>query len=358
MADGVLLTGVGAPGTAGTIYALRNNPENRKVWIVGVDMNEEAVGKYMVDDFSCVPPPESETYIYAILDICEKKEVRVVLPQTTREVEALSKSKEVFEQNGVSIAVSDHQTVKIANNKFELLKAFDAIDLPVPRFSLASTREELVEIVNSFGYPSSPVVVKPPRSNGMRGVRILRESAWDVQRFLEEKPDGLEIELSGLLKILDRGDGWPSLLVTEYLPGAEYTVDVFRGTNAFIAIPRKRLSIRSGITFKTKIEWHHQIMHLCQKISNHLGLRYAFGFQFKMDTDGVPKILECNPRIQGTMVAAMTAGYNIPWLAVKDALGEPISIEPPKNENPPSESMFYRYWGGIGLSGGNVIIRL
>ena len=34
----VLLTGSGAPGAIGTIYALKNNPEGRKVKIIEVDL--------------------------------------------------------------------------------------------------------------------------------------------------------------------------------------------------------------------------------------------------------------------------------------------------------------------------------
>ena len=43
-----------------------------------------------------------------------------------------------------------------------------------------------------------------------------------------------------------------------------------------------------------------------------MDLRYAFGFQFIGD-----KLLECNPRVQGTMIASTYAGCNIIYSAVK-----------------------------------------
>ena len=77
-----------------------------------------------------------------------------------------------------------------------------------------------------------------------------------------------------------------------------------------------------------------------------LGLRYAFGFQFKLDYADVPKVLECNPRVQGTMVASVFGGTNVIWLSVKEALGPPVESLPAEQK----ESEFYRFWGGIGVS--------
>ena len=50
------------------------------------------------------------------------------------------------------------------------------------------------------------------------------------------------------LKII--GDNFDPLLVMEYLPGEEVSIDVFRDSENFISIPRVRDEIRSGISFK------------------------------------------------------------------------------------------------------------
>jgi carbamoyl-phosphate synthase large subunit len=83
------------------------------------------------------------------------------------------------------------------------------------------------------------------------------------------------------------------------------------------------------------------------KLAKALGLRYAFGFQFKLDQDGTPKILECNPRVQGTMVASVFSGVNVVWMSVREALGYPVRSIPKKLKS----SEFYRYWGGLGTTG-------
>ncbi|MDG6923244.1 MAG: ATP-grasp domain-containing protein [Nitrososphaerota archaeon] len=199
-----------------------------------------------------------------------------------------------------------------------------------------------------LGYPGKPVVVKPQVSFGSRGFRVLREgSSWDVRRFLAEKPNSAEMTLEDLTQILSRGDSFPELLVTQFLSGNEYTVDVFSGANVSVAIPRLRKEIVNGISFRTSLEYRRDIINYSLKLAESLDLRYAFGFQFKLDADGTPKILECNPRVQGTMVASVFSGVNIIWMSVREAMGYPTKTIPKNLKT----SEFYRYWGGLGNSG-------
>ncbi len=59
-----------------------------------------------------------------------------------------------------------------------------------------------------------------------------------------------------------------------------------------------------------------------------LRLNGVVGFQFKKNEQGIPCIIESNPRLQGTVILSVAAGANLPCLAVKMALGQ--QIERPK----------------------------
>ena len=83
----VLLTGAGAPGAPGIIKCLRKNGE-RDIRIVGVDMNENATGRKLVDAFYKVPAGKDPAFLSCILDICKKESVQVVMPLVTRELSA------------------------------------------------------------------------------------------------------------------------------------------------------------------------------------------------------------------------------------------------------------------------------
>jgi carbamoyl-phosphate synthase large subunit len=343
----ILVTGAGAPGLPGTLYALRKNPDGRPVRVIGVDMETEAAGCFLVDKFFQVPAPEDPSYLDELLKICREESVAIVLPQTTREVVRLSQSKGLLEREGCRVMSSDASAIEIANNKWTLIEKFEEFGLPRPEAKLSHSEDEFLSLVRDLGYPERPVVVKPPISNGMRGVRVLQSEPWDVRRFLSEKPLGLETSLEELLRILRRGPSWPELLVMEYLAGPEYTVDAFIGEKLSVALPRLRQSVRSGITFRSRSEFRDDISSYTLQAARRIGLRYAFGFQFKLDNQGLPKILECNPRIQGTMVASVFSGANLIWYGVKELLGEPVEQDGQKFE----VACFYRFWGGVGIAG-------
>jgi carbamoyl-phosphate synthase large subunit len=344
----LLVTGAGAPGIAGTLYAIRNNPDERPTHIVAVDIEDRAVGGHLAEAFHVVPPPEDASYLDALTSIGEREGIEVVIPQTTREIAVLSQRRDELRDRGLRVAVASASAVKKANDKHALLECFRQLDLPHPAFRLATTEEDLISQAAALGYPRTPVVVKPPVSNGMRGMRILREDAWDAERFLRDKPSGVEVSLDELLAVLRRGREWPALLVTEYLSGPEYSVDCFRGAAGEVAVPRLRRAIRSGISFDTVVEWRDDIIEFTLAAAEALDLQYAFGFQFKLDDDGVPKVLECNPRVQGTMAASIFAGVNCIWLAVQEALGSRPQIPEPVG----GEVRFKRYWGGIAIVDG------
>ncbi|MEM2175059.1 MAG: ATP-grasp domain-containing protein [Candidatus Micrarchaeia archaeon] len=350
----VVVTGAGAPGIVGTIYSLRHNPDNRRFKIISTDIRDNVVGKYLSDSFYRVPPAESPDYVEVMKSIVIKEKALVILPQTTREVEALSKNLNEFDRIGVKVVVSGYDTIKIANDKFLLLEKAKELGIPYPLYYLVSSEKELLEALNSLNYPSNKVVVKPRISNGMRGLRILTEDSWDVERFLSEKPEGIEINLNNLLSILRNGI-FPELLVMEYLNGEEYTVDVFRNNSGIIAIPRLRSAIRSGITFEALVDLREDLIVYSEKLADALGLRYCFGFQFKFSKEGIPKLLECNPRIQGSMVVSKFANFNMIYYSVMEALGCKIDL---KEVHIYNGIRFVRYWGGIAELHGNFIGRI
>jgi carbamoyl-phosphate synthase large subunit len=341
----VLITGVGAPGTRGTIYSLRHNSESRPIRIVGVDSHDNNAGRFMVDRFHRIPHGDDPSYVDSLALICSEERIEVVIPQTTREVEVLSRARDALSAMGLRVMVSSSPAIQVANNKWKLLKAFEQMGLPVPANVLVSSEQALRKAARDFGYPQKPVVIKPPSLNGMRGVRILKTNGWDLRRFLSEKPSGLEVCLEDLVDILRHGDFWPDLLVTEYLPGPEYSVDVFAGSKTHLAIPRLRCAIRSGITFESTLDYHPDLTKFSIQAATHLGLQYAVGFQFKLDDRGVPKVIECNPRIQGTMVASVFSGANVIWMSVRELLGD----APTQPSAPLKPGSFYRFFGGIAV---------
>lgn len=347
----VLITGSGAPGIGGTLYSLKNNVDQRQIRIVGTDVNPNAVGRCLCDRFYRIARPTEENYLADLQNICTVEHVDVVIPQNTAELPILAEHAEEFAGMGTAVAVSASRSIEAANNKQHLMIQAAAVGIPCPEWHSVGTADDLRKYAEKLGWPEEKVVVKPPVSNGMRGFRIIDEEVDLREQFYAEKPTAVRTPMTALMGVL--GDSFPDLLVMEYLPGPEYTVDLLNGPDTFVAVPRRRERIVSGITFSGVTEQRRDLIDHSAVLTRHLGLEYAFGFQFKDDQSSVPKLLESNPRVQGTMVLSTFAGANIIYGAVKLALGEEV---------PDFEVMWdtriMRYWGGLGIRKGQQTGRL
>lgn len=349
----ILLTGAGAPGTWGTSKALRLNPDGMSIHIVGVDARADTVGRYILDGYYQVKSPSDPGYLDQILTLCRHERINVVVPQTSAETLYLSRHRASLTKNGIGLLAPPADAVELAENKDSVYAKCLVAGVPTPETILVKSIDELRAVAAAMGYPETPVAIKPPVSNGMRGFRVLRrDSSWTIERFFSEKPSADEITLSELEAILSTGPFRP-LLVSEFLGGIEYSVDVLRTAQRVVIIPRKRTVIRSGISFVTDIEFRSDLLEASAHTAQALGLLGVFGFQFREDSSGLPKILECNPRIQGTMVASLVSGYNIIWAGICDVLGWELPALPPLNSG-----RFSRYWGGVGVDArGTAVVK-
>jgi len=338
----VLITGAGAPGAPGIIKSLRLVKE-RKIRIVGVDMDKNSVGFAMVDKFYLVPPAERKNFIPEVLRVAKREKVKVIIPLVTRELLKFAKNKEEFEKAGIKVSISGPEPLRIANNKYLLMKYCSENGIPVPIFRLVKNYRQFKEAVYALGYPGENVCFKPPISNGLRGFRVLTEKLDRLNLLMKEKPHNVLTTFKEIEEVLKEAKPFPELIVMEYLPGEEYSVDVLADKGkAIIIIPRLREKIKMGISFVGVAMRDKEIIDYSKRIVETLRLNGNIGFQFKRDRDGVPKIIECNPRTQGTIVLCTAAGANLVYLAAKLALGE--KIKKPKIK---WGTKMIRYWEEI-----------
>jgi len=325
----ILVTGVGAPGTAGTIHCLRNNPDGQEVHLIGTDMLDDVVGRFFTDEFHVVPHGGRGDYRAAI----DKIDYDAIVVQTTAECEVLDPLK------------------RAANDKGWVNHYADECDIPCPEYKIVR-HAELCGAVHQMGYPGKRVVIKPPVGHGSRGLRILAADPNISGDFFDKKLDCAECTLEGLRRQLLGISTDALFLVSEYLPGPEYSVDAFIGERGAIAIPRERVEMRSGISWVTRVIHHPKMSAWTIELGRILGLTGVFGMQFKENAGGVPCVIECNPRVQGTMVASWYAGINIIWLDVLESLGRS-----PQAPTDYGDTTIYRYFGAMGERAGMGIVR-
>jgi carbamoyl-phosphate synthase large subunit len=335
------MTGAGAPGAAGIIRCLKKSNELR---ISGADVNPNALGKYLLNDFHVIPAAGDENFIPALLELCKEQKVDLILPLVTRELLPLSSSIRQFEKINTRVLVSNEAGIDTANDKGRLYETMQAKGLAVPDFRIVRQVSEFKQAVKELGYPEQPVCFKPCVSNGSRGFRILDASVDEFKLLFEQKPDSRYMQLEKALQVLSSA-AFPPLVVSELLPGDEYSVDCIAvHGKCLLALPRLRVRTLGGITVEGEFVNHPGIISYCAEIVGLLGLHGNIGIQVKMDKKGDHKILEINPRVQGTIVAALGAGANLPLMAVMMELGEgpEISATPVK-----WGTKFSRFWDEV-----------
>jgi len=311
----VLLTACGCPGASTLIKMLKNNGE-RKIKIIGTDVDEEAVGKFLVDKFYKVPPGTSKGYIPKLLEITEKEKSDIIFPESSYEVYPLACNKDRFEEFGAKVLVSDPASIEVANNKF---KMYDVLarntNLDLPKYVSAESLDRFLDGIEKLGYPETSVVFKPHIGKGSRGVRILDPKANRRELLIKRKPISKYMSLEEFKEIFSEERDFPKLLVMEFLEGAEMTADsiALKGRELLTTVKTVEQA-RWGVIVRGELVERNDLVEQSRKILSAIPLSYCVNMQFI----GY-RLIEINPRVSTFIYQKELIA---PYLAIKLALGE------------------------------------
>ncbi|MGZ3839751.1 MAG: ATP-grasp domain-containing protein [Flavisolibacter sp.] len=314
----VLMTGAGAPGAPGIIQCLLKDP---RLKLTVADADAEALGRHLHPDFVQIPRASDPDFAAKLLDICLQKNIQLVLPLVTRELFPFSSHKRLFEEKGIRILVSCEAAINIANNKAASYRFLREKGLPVPEFRVVKTAEAFMHAAYELGHPQNPFCFKPSVANGSRGFRVVSDSINESDQLFQQKPYNNLITYTHAVKILS-AEPFPELVVSEFLPGAEFSVDCLAlEGQAILVMPRLRLKMINGISVQGRFVKDERVIAYCREIIKGIGLHGNIGIQVRYSQKGQPLLLEINPRVQGTIVTCLGAGVNLPLLALQQECG-------------------------------------
>ncbi len=330
----VLISASGSQFAPGIIKCLKNNGE-RQIRIIGVDMSGDPSNKYFVDKFFQVSPIDSCHYVDEIIDICRSEHVNILLPQTSAELPLYLNAIERFKDIGTIVSMTQSDSVNIANNKLRLFEFMKGNGIPTAMFFGAHTFRDFKDGLFSLGYPYKPVVVKIPESSGARGVRVIDENKSKYEIFAHEKPTSVYVSYEDMKSILldaekTLGKGrFPELMLMEYLPGDEYDIDLLAEDGKVLySAGRRNPEMVMSISQTSILEENERAESISEQLVNALHLDGNLGFDFKFDENGNAQLLEINPRIDATVSIFAAGGLNLPYLRIKQLLGESLpSVE-------------------------------
>jgi len=297
----VLVTGAGGPAAIAFLREVADEP----VELFAADMDPLAQGLYLVppNNRVLVPRGDAPEFAARVLDMCRSHRVSILVPTVDAELLPLARAAAEFERAGVRIIGNRARALEICLDKLRLMQQCESV-VPVPRSAALDDDFD----ANAWSYP---VFAKPRSGSGGRGCRRINgpEDLMDLPR-----------------------DG--SVLIQEFLPGEEYSVDVLlsEGGCFVVGVPRIRLKVDSGVAVVSKTVLDADLIAHARAAATHVGLAFAANIQFRRDAAGTPRLLEINPRFAGTMSLSSAAGANLHVLALRHALGAPLPTRVPIRE--------------------------
>jgi len=288
----VLVSGGGGAAAISTIKSLRLGGFDGR--IIATDADPLSAGLYLADGFRVVPKANDPDFFSAVVRLIEEERVGLIFPTSGFDIYEFARHRVELEAMGVVVAMSDLDAMMTCADKWEFyLKTHGAFPMP-------ETARDPVR------WHRFPCFVKPVFGKGSRNSHRCGDRAE------------LDYHTAGSR----------DMLIQEYLPGEEYTVDVLSDLSGapLLAVPRARLETKDGISSKGRVLRDEEMERLCLDIARHLNLKGPTCIQLKRDEGGRLKFLEINPRIGGGSMFTTLAGVNIPMLLLDLAAGTELAV--------------------------------
>lgn len=245
-----------------------------------------------------VPRCSDPSFVPALIEICMRERVALLIPTIDTELAVLSQNVDRFSAIGTRVVLSAPGVVALAGNKFETAKFLKAAGIPTPQTMT------LRDYLRDSASLRLPVIAKP--NGGSSSIGIVR-------------PQSLQ-ELSGL------NPG--SYIVQELWKGREFTVNVFFDQAGWLrsAVPHERLEVRAGEVSKGITRAMPALLEAAEKLARILpGARGPLCFQAVVADSGEFAVFEINARFGGGYPLAHRAGARFSQWLLEESAGLPTS---------------------------------
>lgn len=281
------------------------------LFTIGIDPNENAVCKDIVDAFEIVEGNDYE----GTLSVAEKYKISGIITAAT------DKPLVMMARIAVSLNLPFYSinTAELSSDKLLMKQKFEEADIPCAKGRLIEHSEDLTKI--SIDYP---VIIKPRDNSGSRGV-IFCKSAADLDNAVKEAFQ------------FSKKD---TVLVEEYINGKEYSIESLHyAGKAYVIQYTEKLTTE----FPYNVELGHiqpadlseeikqEIKILISKISKILQFdNCASHTELKIINNNI-KIIETSPRLGGDFISStlvpLSTGINMEDILIDISSGSKLEDE-------------------------------
>lgn len=198
---------------------------------------------------------------------------------------------------------------RLAGDKGESTRLAAAAGVACPQTIRPASLEEVDAI--AARHSDYPVVVKPRRSSGSRGIRVARSAAELTAAYREAQEAG-----------------YPLPLIQAYVaPGDRYDVCLLydaegRLAASFVQKELRHFPVERGPSTAQESVRHPELLEASLAIMERLPWRGVVELEFMVDpADDQPKFMEINPRFWNSLQLAISAGVDFPRLLYDSLTG-------------------------------------
>ncbi|TFV94694.1 ATP-grasp domain-containing protein [Algoriphagus kandeliae] len=314
----VLLTSVGRRNYLVEYFKEAVQPYGGKVF--AVNCHEISPALYAADAFELAPMIHSEQYIPFLINFCIQNDIKVVIPLLDNDLPVLANSKSKFATHGIYVLTPDQWLADLANDKYKTFKFLNEYDFPtVPTF------KNLKDFQTSYKKKSIkfPLIIKPRW--GMGSLSVYEVEDLEELEFFYKK--ARKEVLGSFLRHESSQDPGNEILIMSKVSGDEYMLDVIndlRG-NYLLTVVNKKLLRKNGETEAVETVSHPELEMLGAKITALTKHPLVMDVDVILQ-DGIPYILEFNPRFSGGYPFSHYAGINLPKVMIKWLYNDPVDI--------------------------------
>ena len=256
------------------------------------------------------PSKDPKGFVRQLNNFCIKNDINIIIPVVDHVYNALGKYRNLLSPD-IILPISEYNKFLMARDKLSTVRICEKIGVPVPK-TYFEKKLDIMYIKNKFDLP---IVIKPRKSSGSRGIKLINRWGKLKEEFIK----------------ISRKYGIP--MIQEFIPhGGAYGVGVLYNQGKMqLSFTYKRLREfpEGGGPSTLRVAIHRaDIEQLAKKIMDYLQWHGVAMVEFRVNKEtGVPYLMEINPRYWGSLRLAIASGLDIPYAHYQMALGKKITVK-------------------------------
>lgn len=287
----------------------------RGIKVIVCDPSKTALSKYSKYCCKRITSPDPKTspddFIEYLIRFSNRENIDLIIPNADYTVELLAKHKSQFD-NITRIPLKGYDIVSKALDKAQTMRVALENGVPCPETHLIEDEAEIPKVADSLKYPA---IIKPRKGTGAVGL----EKVSSKDEFLKH--------YYRIHKVFR----FP--IVQDFIPGPNKKHNFCailnsRGeTKASFAMEHLRLyPYDAGVGTYARSVIHEEVTKYGLRFLKALDWYGIAQVEFKIDPrDGLPKLLEVNPRFWGMTEMAVCSGLDLPYILYRMVLFDDAS---------------------------------